>query len=46
MSKIIITFLIIFINLFIISCYSNSTFNINKARANIAKQIKKIYGIF
>jgi len=42
MSKIIInTFSIIFINLFIISCGSKSTFDINKARVNIDKQNKK-----
>jgi len=42
MSKIIInTFSIIFINLFIISCGSKSTFDINKARFNIDKQNKK-----
>ena len=42
MSKIIInTFSIIFINLFIISCDSKSTFDINKARVNIDKQNKK-----
>ena len=41
MSKIIInTFSIIFINLFIISCDSKSTFDINKARFNIDKQNK------
>ena len=42
MSKIIInTFSIIFINVFIISCESKSTFDINKARFNIDKQNKK-----
>ena len=42
MSKIIInTFSIILINLFIISCESKSTFNINKARVHIDKQNKK-----
>ncbi len=42
MSKIIINiFSIIFINLFIISCDSKSTFDINKARVHIAKQNKK-----
>ena len=42
MSKIIINiFSIIFINLFIISCGSKSTFDINKARVNIDKQNKK-----
>ena len=42
MSKIIInTFSIIFINLFIISCESKSTFDINKARVHIDKQNKK-----
>ena len=42
MSKIIInTFSIILINLFIISCESKSTFDINKARVYIDKQNKK-----
>ena len=42
MSKIIInTFSIIFINLFIISCDSKSTFDINMARIHIDKQNKK-----
>ena len=42
MSKIIInTFSIILINLFIISCDSKSTFDINKARVHIDKQNKK-----
>ena len=42
MSKIIInTFSIILINLFIISCESKSTFDINKARVHIDKQNKK-----
>ena len=42
MSKIIInTFSIIFIYLFIISCESKSTFDINKARVHIDKQNKK-----
>ena len=42
MSKIIInTFSIIFINLFIISCESKSTFDINKARIHIDKQNQK-----
>ena len=42
MSKIIINiFSIIFINLFIISCGSKSTFDMNKARVNIDKQNKK-----
>ena len=42
MSKFIINiFSIIFINLFIISCESKSTFDINKARVHIDKQNKK-----
>ena len=42
MSKIIInTFSIILINLFIMSCESKSTFDINKARVHIDKQNKK-----
>ena len=42
MSKIIInTFSIIFINLFIISCESKSTFDIDRARLHIDKQNKK-----
>ena len=42
MSKIIInTFSIIFINLFIISCESKPTFDLDKARVHIDKQNKK-----
>ena len=42
MSRFIINiFSIIFINLFIISCESKSTFDINKARVHIDKQNKK-----
>ena len=47
MSKIIInTFSILFIYLFIISCESKSTFDLNKARLHIGKQNKKYLKLY